>query len=261
MKTKIIDFSKYSSIKVGGFRTLNIIENKSDISVLKDFKIIGGGNNLLLSNNKNYSLAMLSKNFDFIKRNDSIIEIGGATLNGKIFNFCKKENIGGFEFIQNIPSTLGGMIKMNAGLKGFEIFNNLISIQTERGEILKENIKYDYRYTDISNIILSAKFSFTNHFSEELVLFFQNLRKNQPKGNSAGSTFKNPKFDSAGKLIEAVGLKGFKIGNMLFSEIHSNFLINSGGGKFDDAIKLIKLAESRVFDKFGISLNREISII
>ena len=87
------------------------------------------------------------------------------------------------------------------------------------------------------------------------------MRSNQPKEPSLGSTFKNPKEAPAGKLLEKVKLKGFRIGNVAFSPKHANFLINLGGGKFSEAIELIEIAEKRVWEEFGIELKREIEII
>jgi len=256
-----IDFSKFSSIKIGGISKVVMIEKFEDLQNLSDYKIIGGGNNILISPKNSQNLMMLSKKFDFIYVQNSEISIGGATRNGKIFNFTKKYNIGGFEFIQNLPSTLGGMIKMNAGVKNYEIFNNLISVKTENGWINKSDIDFGYRYSNITGTILEAKFKITSNFSKKLVDYFYLMRSNQPRENSAGSTFKNPIGYSAGKLIQDVNLKGYRIGDMTFSNIHANFLINLKNGKFENAIELIECAEKRVFEKFGIKLQREICVI
>ena len=150
---------------------------------------------------------------------------------------------------------------MNAGLKEFEIFNNLISILTCKGEIVKENIDHGYRFTSIKDVVFEAKFKIENGFSEERMEFFKNMRSNQPKESSAGSCFKNPQDDYAGRLIEAVGLKGRRIGDMEFSSVHANFLVNHGNGTFQDAMELILLVEKRVKEEFGIELQREIIIV
>jgi UDP-N-acetylmuramate dehydrogenase len=217
-------------------------------------------NNLLVSDNPP-PLMMLSKKFDLLHVRDNILHIGSATPSGKIVSFCKKHDIADFEFIARLPGTLGGMLKMNAGLKEYEIFNNLIAIRTKNGWIKKENIKYGYRFTDIQDVILEASFTCKGGFCIDKLDIFKKMRSNQPKNPSAGSCFKNPKDDYAGRLIEAVGLKGYRIGDMAFSEIHANFLVNLGEGTFYDALKLIELAEKRVKESFDISLEREIIII
>ena len=87
------------------------------------------------------------------------------------------------------------------------------------------------------------------------------MRDNQPNLPSAGSCFKNPKEHSAGYLLQNVGLKGYSIGGMAFSSLHANFLVNIGDGTYDEAIKLIKLAKSKVLQKYNIKLETEIVIL
>jgi UDP-N-acetylmuramate dehydrogenase len=261
MVVKSVDFSKFSSIRVGGKLDVFEIEFADEVLQIGDFYIIGAGNNLLISPEYKGTLLKLSKKFDFINFSFPKISIGGATLNGKIFNFSKKENLSGFEFLQYLPSSLGGLVKMNAGLKEYETFENLLRVKTENGWIPKSNIEFGYRFAKIDGVILEAEFEIGKGFSKELVEMFQNMRANQPKGKSAGSTFKNPKGFSAGKLLQDVGMKGFKIGDMEFSRIHSNFLMNLGKGTFEDALQLIETAEKRVFEEFGIELQREIEVL
>ena len=108
-----------------------------------------------------------------------------------------------------------------------------------------------------TKVRLNLEYGFSQKLKDELI----KLRANQPKEPSAGSAFKNPKGDYAGRLIEAVGLKGYQIGGMAWSNVHSNFLVNLGDGTFDEAIELIELAKKRVYQKFGIVLEEEVQII
>jgi UDP-N-acetylmuramate dehydrogenase len=203
----------------------------------------------------------LIKKYDYIKVEDNKLKIGGATPSGKIASFCKKNNIANFEFLSHLPGKLGGLVYMNAGLKEYEIFNNLIDITTTNGIIKKEYIKFGYRYTDIKEPIVEATFDFNLGYDKTKVEMFKKMRQNQPSTPSAGSCFKNPPNDYAGRLIEAVGLKGVRVGDMEFSKVHANFLVNNGSGKFDDAISLIKEAQKRVYKKFDIWLECEIVIL
>ncbi len=257
MYTKI-DFSRYSSIKIGPVVDVEMIEH-IDQKYEKYF-IVGKANNLLVSNDPP-SLAVLSKKFDYIKiENDELI-IGAATPTGKVVSFCKKFNIAGFEFLSKLPGTIGGAVKMNAGVKEYEINNVLLWIKTYRGVIPASNIQMQYRKTDIDSIVYEAGFKLTSGYSEPLRQKLLALRKNQPKEPSAGSVFKNPPGEYAGRLIEAVGLKGKRIGNMAFSPIHANFLVNLGGGTFDEALALINEAKERIFTRYEILLQEEIIIV
>jgi UDP-N-acetylmuramate dehydrogenase len=150
---------------------------------------------------------------------------------------------------------------MNAGLKQWEIFNHLDGIKTQDGIIKKDNIEYSYRDTNIKCIIFEVTFNIEKDFDKEQQKYFIKMRDNQPNLPSAGSCFKNPKEHSAGYLIERVDLKGYTIGGMAFSSIHANFLVNIGGGTFDEAIKLIKLAQQKVKKQFDIELELEIIIL
>ena len=254
---KTIDFCTYSSIKIGPKVQVKIINNIQDYS---EFTIIGGANNLLVSPTPP-KLAMLGKKFDFIKEKDGFLHIGGAMPSGKILSHVKKNDIANFELMQKLPGTLGGMVRMNAGLKQWEIFNHLVAIKTGLGWIKKSDIEHGYRYANIKGIVYEAKFQIQNGFDFKLLEMFKKLRDNQPNFPSAGSCFKNPKGNFAGKLLDEAGLKGFKIGNMAFSDSHANFLINLGGGTYKEAITLIKEAETRVFEKFNINLELEIKVL
>jgi UDP-N-acetylmuramate dehydrogenase len=261
LKTETLDLSKFSSIGIGGERKIFIIESENEISNSKDFFLLGGGNNILFSPEFQKPVLKLGENFKFVKIENNFLRIGASATNREIFQFAKKNNIFGFEFLKYLPSSLGGLVKMNAGMKEFDTFQNLTRVRTEKGWIPKSKIKFGYRFTDIQNVIFEAEFEIKSGFSENLVQTFKKMRKNQPKEKSAGSTFKNPSGNFAGKLIEDVGLKGFQIGEMAFSTIHANFLINLGSGNFSDSIRLIELAEKRVFEKFGIRLQREIVVL
>jgi UDP-N-acetylmuramate dehydrogenase len=204
---------------------------------------------------------MLSKSFDYIYMEGDLLFVGGASKSGRIFSFCKKHNIKGFEYLSKLPGTLGGLIKMNAGMKDDEIFNKLVKIKIVDGYKEKEDISYGYRFTDIDTIVYEAVFHMQKGYEESKLDMFASMRKNQPSQPSAGSAFKNPEGDYAGRLIEEVGLKGFKKGGASFSGVHANFLVNHGSASFEDAFFLIELAKKRVYEKFGKELENEIIIV
>jgi UDP-N-acetylmuramate dehydrogenase len=258
VKTKNIDFSKFSSIGIGGSIDVALLEKPSDYS--SEYQLIGSCNNTLLGDNPP-KLMKLSKKYDYIKIQNNQLKIGAATPSGKIASFCKKNNLANFEFVSHLPGTLGGLVYMNAGLKEYEIFNNLLSILTTDGDLKKSSINFGYRFTDIKIPILEATFSIEHGFDEKKVQLFKKMRSNQPKTPSAGSCFKNPKGDYAGRLIEAVGLKGKRVGGMEFSSQHANFLVNHGSGTFKDAMFLIKTAQKKVYEQFHIELECEIVIL
>lgn len=257
MNTKTVDFSRFSSIRIGPIVEVALIE---DDVIPKGRIIVGSANNVLIAPNPP-PLMMLSKQYDFIRIDEGKLIIGAATPGGKVVSFCKKNDIAHFEYFSKLPGTIGGMIKMNAGLKEFEIFNYLIAVRTQAGWIPKEDIEYGYRKTSISEVVFEAAFELHRGFASERLEMFAQMRSNQPSTPSAGSCFKNPLGDYAGRLIEAVGLKGLRRGNMAFSEVHANFLVNYGGGTYEEAMSLILEAQKKVMESFGIALQCEVVVL
>ena len=255
---KTIDFSKYSSIKVGQETKVLMLEKGDPIP--KDRYLIGGANNLLVSQNPP-PLMMLSKDFASIEEKDNMLTIGAAMPTGRIVSYAKKQDISGFEFCSKLPGTLGGMLAMNAGVKSYEIFNILHSVEINGKWVGKEDIEHGYRFAKLGGIATAAKFKIIKGFDQKLLHELLTLRSNQPHDPSAGSAFKNPEGDYAGRLIEAVGLKGVRKGDMAWSEVHSNFLVNLGSGTFEDAKYLIDLAKQKVLEAFDIALKEEIKIL
>ncbi|MDD5157637.1 UDP-N-acetylmuramate dehydrogenase [Sulfurimonas sp.] len=258
MSKKSIDFSKFSSFKIGGIFEVSLLNACEELP--QNYYLIGSCNNILVGK-KPPPLVKLSKVYDYIKIKNSTLIIGGATPSGKIASFCKKNNIANFEFLSHLPGTLGGIVYMNAGLKEYEIFNYLIAIETCKGTIEKKDIDFGYRYAKIDSPILEASFEIDYGFDSLKVEMFKKMRANQPSTPSAGSCFKNPAGNYAGRLIEEVGLKGFRVGGMEFSTEHANFLVNAGNGVFEDAVFLIQEAQKRVYEKFKIWLECEIVIL
>ncbi len=258
MAYKEIDLSKFTSIGIGPVSNVYIIEEPHDIP--QGHTIIGHGNNILIGPH-HPPLMMLGKAFDYIKIKGDRLIVGAATPSGKVVSFCKKHDIAGFEFLMKLPGVMGGIVKMNAGLKSYEVFNQLIGIETNQGYFAKEDISHTYRHTDINGVILEAQFKITQGFDQKMVESFLKMRDNQPQIKSAGSCFINPEGDYAGRLIEAVGLKGKRFGDMAFSEVHANFLANYGKGSFEEAMLCINEAKRLVKKQFDIDLQVEIVII
>jgi UDP-N-acetylmuramate dehydrogenase len=253
---KQIDFSKYSSIHIGPVADVLIINEIDDYS---DYQIIGRANNLLISNTPP-KFAILGEQFDYIKQEENKLYVGCATTSGKLLTYCRKNDIANLEFLAKLPGNLGGLVKMNAGLKSWEIFNYINKIKTKDGYIKKEDINYSYRDTKLDTIVYEVVFDIEYGFSKEKLKEFNKMRDNQPQTPSAGSCFKNPQGDFAGRLIQEVGLKGVRRGDMAFSEVHANFLVNLGKGTYEDAISLINEAKSKIKEKFNIEIQEEIKI-
>lgn len=253
---RTIDFTRYSSIKIGPTVDVLVINEIGDYS---DYQIIGRANNLLVSNN-HPKFAILGEEFDYIRQEGDLLYVGCSTTSGKLLTYTRKNDIANLEFLAKLPGNLGGLVKMNAGLKSWEVFNYIHSIKTKDGYIRKEDVNYSYRHTQLDTIVYEVVFHIEKGFCKEKLKEFNKMRDNQPHMPSAGSCFINPDGDYAGRLIEAVGLKGYQKGDMGFSIEHANFLVNHGNGTYEEAVYMIELAKNKIKEQFNIDIEQEIII-
>ena len=246
--------------------------------ILKYFKkifpvfIIGAGSNLIVRDGGiNGIVIKLGKAFSQITlyKKESILQIGGSAKDHQISKFCLENNITGFEFLSGIPGTLGGNLKMNAGCYGHEICDNLLEcvvINSKGKKIVKEkdDITFGYRSSTLGDdIVVSAKFKVNydrkRKINDKIKTIINDRKKSQPLGvKTGGSTFSNPKNNSAWKLIDVIKYRGKTSGGAKVSEHHSNFLINSKSATSLDLELLGEDIRSKVWDKCKIKLEWEI---
>ena len=274
---KNYEMNSWSNMKIGGVaENYFIVENREDLIEInqKNEKlfILGNGTNTLIGDGKlktNFvSLEKLNK-IEKIEKNIIKVE-AGVDFSGLI-SYNKRNNYKGLENLAGIPGSLGGLVYMNGGSYGSEIFDCLISVEildekNKIREIKKEDLNYSYRKTEIQEkewIILSATFLFEEGFDEAKVKELNIKRhQNHPLNlPNLGSSFKNPEGKHAVKLILEAGLMGYTVGKAQLSTKHANFIVNLGGATFNDVITLIEHVKLEVKKKTGISLEEEIVII
>ena len=268
-KTKV--FYKADDLKKL-IKFLKILNNQERIFIL------GAGSNTLISDKTFDGVVIkLSNNFNSLSLlGEDILIAGSAVLDKNVSDFAVENNLSGFEFLSCIPGTVGGGIRMNAGCFGREFKDILISIQTvdkfgNIRTIKSDDIKFEYRKNNLSDdlIFLSASFRGKKSTRNEIIKETNKLKaekeKNQPtKIKTSGSTFKNPITQTKKKvwelISESVSLdKTF--GDACISEKHCNFFVNKGNAKFEDMKKLVDYVSKKVFEKTGISLEKEIKIL
>lgn len=251
----LIDFSRYSSVKIGGPVQVQVLDGCAPYTGVQ---MVGLANNLLVAPEAK-NLAILSKNFDYIIDLGTHIEVGAKTSAQKLFSHYKSHDLQGLEFLGALPGSVGGLAKMNAGMKVYEM-KEVIEALNINGEWMGvKDLDLGYRTSNIQGVVFKARLKKHKGFRQEVQQECQRMRFH-PKKPSFGSCFKNPVGDFAGRLLEAVGLRGFCLGRVGFSPLHANFLINLGGGRFEEALRLIALAKERVFNAFGIALEEEVCI-
>lgn len=284
--SKSVNLSNYSWFNLGGDAEYFLKPKDKDqlIEFLSDVKkdnlkitILGAGSNTLVRDNGVRGIVIkLGPNFSNIKLiNKEVIEVGAATLDRKIANFAKENNIANLEFLSCIPGSIGGAVIMNSGCYENDISKVLLSIQVidkqslTVKEIKKEDIKFLYRGTNLSKdfIIISVKLKGIigdkNQIEKKQLDLIERKKTTQPSQiKTCGSTFKNiNKNKKAWMLIKKSGCDDFKEGDAVISKKHCNFFVNNGRAKSIDIENLIKKVQKAVHIKTGISLELEIKII
>jgi UDP-N-acetylmuramate dehydrogenase len=291
MNTKIFtenwNLSSYTTIKVGGVAE-NFAEprNLNEFSYLikwanenkKRCQIIGAGSNLLINNIFIKGLVICTKKMKSftIDPCSGFVEAEAGVMLPTLSNSLAKNGLQGGEWAVGIPGTLGGAIYMNAGTGNLSLARNLISVKVinnktnEKLEIEKKDINFEYRFSSFQRndlTIISAKLHFEpNGNLDQLIQTTKNNLKfktaTQPYHlPSFGSVFKNPEDNYAAKLIEDIGLKGFKIGGAEISTMHSNFIINNSSASSQDIYELITVIQQKVLQNKGIYLQPEVRMI
>lgn len=274
---------KHTTYGIGGPADLMIFpKSKQDlikvIEIINENKIqltiLGSGSNVLVSDNGIRGAVISLKNsLKKIEVDDNILYAECGTMLGKIVKHAVKNNLIGLENLNGVPGTLGGALIMNAGAWGGEISENLIHVEvinskSEIQKIQKKDLNFSYRQSSFNkdDILLSAKFNLKKAdkdiIKENFIEAQSGRKKSQPLNKrSAGSLFKNPKNNSAGKLLDEAGLKGYSVGDAKISEKHANFFINDGDATSKDMLMLIKKAHKEVKDKFNVNLSLEVKLM
>lgn len=277
---KNVPLAPYTNLKIGGPATYFYMatDTKKLIELLQfvyqeniPLLLIGGASNMLISKFDGLVIVIATSSFEIEgKRVRSDAGVKLTTLIAKTID----QNLVGLEYLMGILGTLGGAIRGNAGVPGWEIKDFLVeaTIMTPQGEILtvpREYLEFGYRTSRIKKeggTVLSAVLELQEGQKEEARARMKEINetrlKKQPLGKSCGSFFKNPSPDkAAGWLIDQCGLKGFQIGGAKVSEMHGNFLMNTGNATFEDFFQLKELIKEKVFEKFRIRLEEEVHIV
>lgn len=287
-----VSLAPYTSARIGGPADALIIASSSDelteiVFTLWEqrlsFFMLGGGSNVLISDKGVRGVTVLNraKAVRFEKGSQPKVWAEAGVVFSNLANRCASKGLSGLEWAATVPGTIGGAVYGNAGAFGGDVSGNLIQaeILTEAGRAQwpLEKMEYGYRASVLKRddpstgsgrvkaVVLSAELSLKVATKEEVTVkigqFSERRKSAQPPGASMGSMFKNPTGDYAGRLIEAAGLKGARIGNAEISPLHGNFFVNHGQTKASDIRALIELAQKTVADKFGVKLELEVELI
>lgn len=271
------DIKKSTTMKIGGkiarFYTPETIDEFVQIMQKEPKAFIAGNLSNVIVSSFGYDGAVIStKKLNKIQVDGNKIIAGAGVRGTKLSKIALENGLSGMEFMIAFPGSIGGEVYMNAGAHGQEIasilkFAKIYSPQDGLLELSNKELEFGYR-TSICHkknySVLEVEFELLSKSRDEIQLKIdENLsfrKSKQPDLTipNCGSTFKNPTGDSAGRLLDAVGVKGLKVGGMKVWENHANFIVNDGEATSLDALQLMFEMYKRIKEKFNIELKPEI---
>ena len=236
--------------------------------------VLGGGTNVLVRDGGIRGLTIrLAKALTGVEVDDRSVVAEAGVLYPVLANATAGRGLAGLEFATGIPGTVGGAVYMNAGAYGAETKDVLMWADVFRdGEVLRmgnSDLELSYRHSTLHEhpdwVVLRAGYTLEPGDPAELKARIKEFRAQRMNGSpnrpSCGSTFKRPEGDFPGRVIEAAGLKGTKVGNIEVSPVHANYLVNLGGGTAEEALELIELVKEKVRERLGIELEEEVRVV
>ncbi|HKJ38529.1 MAG TPA: UDP-N-acetylmuramate dehydrogenase, partial [Anaerolineales bacterium] len=262
-----VPLAPYTSARIGGPADIFLMADTSAelARIVKlmwkheiSFTMLGGGSNVLVSDKGARGVVILNraKGVKFVTGDQPSVKAESGVVFSNLANRCASKGLAGLEWAAAVPGTVGGAVYGNAGAFGGDVSSDLISAELltmeGRETFTVEQFGYAYRTSvlkrgELNAMVLSAEFALKNSTKEDVTVKIQQFsahrKTTQPPGASMGSMFKNPEGNYAGKLIEAAGLKGTRIGNAEISPLHGNFFVNHENTKAEDIRALIELVQ------------------
>jgi len=279
--------ARYTSARIGGPADFLVAAGSADelaemvrklwASGVK-FMILGGGSNVLVADAGFRGAVVLNRartvRIEGQKEEARVLAESGANL-GTVARRCADRGYQGLEWAATVPGTVGGAVVGNAGAYGGDMVRDLrmaeiLQRDGKRKWLPVQELHYQYRSSRLKRepgqaVVLAGEFGPRKGSrpaaQAALEEFVGHRKRTQPPGASIGSMFKNPPGDYAGRLIEAAGLKGLRSGNAEISPVHANFFVNLGGAAAADVLRLIRQAQARVAEMFGVNLELEVELV
>jgi UDP-N-acetylenolpyruvoylglucosamine reductase len=238
------------------------------------FFVIGRGSNLLVRDGgfRGAVICLSHPSFSKVEMDGVHLRCGAGAKLKTVAVEARRHNISGLEFLEGIPGSVGGALRMNAGAMGGATFDVIESVRLmdfdgNARELAPKELSVAYRDCDTlkNHIALGAVFKgradSPESIAQRMSAFNQKRWASQPAAPSAGCAFKNPPSIPAGKLIDELGLKGARVGGAVVSQEHGNFIVNDGNATARDVLELISILKAKAKAERGIELHTEVEII
>jgi UDP-N-acetylmuramate dehydrogenase len=284
VKTNVV-LAPYTSARIGGRADILVGAQSADaLAAIMTMLwqegiepvILGGGSNVLVSDKgiRGVTVINRAKTVRFDEGEPPSVWAESGVVFSNLANRCALKGLAGLEWAGTVPGTIGGAVHGNAGAFGGDMAGSLkwaeVLTRSGRERWPVESLGYGYRTSVLKRherqgIVLTAELGLSRSTPEfvtgRMAAFGERRRSTQPPGASMGSMFKNPAGDKAGRLIEAAGLKGRRVGNVEVSPVHCNFFVNHGRANASDVKTLIEITQQMVKEKLGVELELEIELV
>jgi len=277
-----VPLARYTSFRIGGPATL--LASPADPEDLKralafarteglPVHVLGGGSNTLVRDGGFRGMAISLCAFQALERRGDTVAAGAGVRVSRLLAFCCRHGLAGLEILSGVPGTVGGAVWGNAGAWGGAAADALASVEIvlaagQQCTLLRREIPFRYRASGLpaGSVVVQAVFALAPGdpaaIRRRISGYLVRRNVSQPvEFRSAGSIFKNPPGDYAGRLVDQVGLKGTRMGNAMISAKHGNYIVNLGGARAADVLALVTLARERVRTATGIDLELEVKIV
>lgn len=275
--------AKRTTLRVGGPADLFVEPaSEADLSAVLQFcreknlpfTMLGRGSNLLVRDGgiRGVVICLMHANFSRIEINGGTLHCGAGVKLKAISVEARRHGLAGLEFLEGIPGSLGGSMRMNAGAMGSWLFDVIESVrfmdyegnaqERKAGEVYVEYRGCPLFKNHIAlGAVLKGQAASVQTVAERMAQYSSKRWESQPAAPSAGCIFKNPKTIPAGKLIDELGLKGTRVGGAVVSDVHGNFIVNVGGATARDVLNLIEVIRERARSARGLDLETEVEIL
>jgi UDP-N-acetylmuramate dehydrogenase len=281
--TRDAPFGELTTYRVGGRAALAVVVHDDDdlervsrarrdtgIAVV----VLGRGSNTLVADAGFHGLlVILGDEFAMIELEGTTVRVGAAASLPVVARTTAAAGLRGFEWAVGVPGSVGGAVRMNAGGHGSDMAAVTTRVRVvdldsgKDGVVSATDLDLGYRRSSIgpADLVVWAELALQEgevaEAEEEIAAIVRWRRANQPGGQNAGSVFTNPTGDSAGRLIDETGLKGFRVGSARVSEKHANFIQADDGGSATDVLALMEVVAARVRDRHGVELRPEVRLV
>lgn len=274
--------ARYTSFRIGGpAMLLAMPADREDLQRALAFArshglpvhVLGGGSNTLVRDGGFRGMAVCLSAFQILERRGAAVVAGAGVRVSRLLAFCCRQGLAGLEILSGVPGTVGGAVWGNAGAWGGATADvlaavDLVTASGEERTLSRREIPFRYRASGMpaSSVVTQATFALApddpTAIRRRISGYLVRRNASQPvEFRSAGSIFKNPPGDYAGRLVEETGLKGTRIGNAMISAKHGNYILNLGGARAADVLALVALARHRVRDATGVDLELEVKVV